>query len=364
MKVKEITSYLESLAPLSTQEHYDNSGLLVGDREREITKVLLSLDCTEEVVLEAERIGAELIIAHHPIVFSGLKSLTGKNYVERTVISAIRKDIAIYAIHTNLDHYLNGVNAEIAARLGLENLRILEPKKGTLAKLVCYVPETHLKQVQEAVFEAGAGQIGNYSECSFASSGVGTFKPGSGSEPFTGRQGVRSVEDETRLEVLMSLSDQSKVVHAMRAAHPYEEVAYEVYPILNENQTIGSGMVGELKQEISNEDFLSLLKSTFNCAVIRHTKPSAKFIKKVALCGGSGSFLLPRAIAAGADVYISGDFKYHEFFDAEGRIMIADIGHYESEQFTSERLKALIKEKFPKFAVHLTGINTNPINYF
>lgn len=364
ISIRELTGYLESLAPLSTQESYDNCGLIVGDPEKRISKVLVSLDCTEAVIEEARRIGAEMIISHHPIIFKGLKKLNGRSYVERTVIKAIKNDIAVYAIHTNLDHYLHGVNREIADRIGLTDLSVLAPQMNSLAKLVTYVPETHLAQVQDALFAAGAGHIGNYSECSFIIEGKGTFKPMDGSTPFSGKIGERSEDPEIRLEVLLPLSDQRRIVEALFRAHPYEEVAYEVVSILNANQTLGSGMVGELETDLPVEEFLKRVKTIFNCGVIRHTDPVADKIRKVAICGGSGSFLLPQAIAAGADVFITGDFKYHEFFDADGRIMIADIGHYESEQFTSDRIKALIKEKFPKFAVHLTGVNTNPINYF
>ena len=335
IRIKEITSYLESLAPLATQESYDNSGLIVGDPNREINSALFSLDCTEEIVDEAIEQRISLIIAHHPIVFKGLKSITGKSYVERTILKAIKNDIAIYAIHTNFDNYKHGVNAEIAERIGLINTAILAPKNAVLSKLHVFVPQNHLEAVREALFLSGAGQIGQYSECSFAQDGIGTFKAGEGSNPFIGELGKRQNEKESKIEVLLPNTIISEVLSAVKAVHPYEEVAYNIYPLSNSNQDSGSGMIGELKEEMEPTAFLAHLKRTFGAHGIRYTEATKSKVKKVALCGGSGSFLIEQAKRAGADVYVTGDVKYHEFFDADGRIMIADIGHYESEQFTS-----------------------------
>jgi dinuclear metal center YbgI/SA1388 family protein len=364
MKVVEITNYLESLAPRSSQESYDNCGLLVGDRNEEVTSVLICLDCTEDVVADALAKGCNLIIAHHPVIFKGLKSLTGANYIERTILACIKNDIALYAIHTNLDNYSKGVNYEIGQRIGLKNLRVLQPKSNVLAKLVVFTPQSCLEQVREAAFQAGAGSIGNYSECHFELNGMGTFKPSQNANPSEGEAGKRSSVAESRLEFLVSTHIVNKVLSAIRHAHLYEEVSYDVIPILNENQTEGSGMIGELEIEMDELTFLKHLKTTFHCGAIRHTNLLNKKIKTVAFCGGSGSFLLSTAMRQKADVYITGDFKYHEFFDAENQILIADIGHYESEQFTSNLIADILKKKFTTFAVHLTGINTNPINYF
>ena len=364
MKIKEIVSYLEEIAPLSMQENYDNCGLLVGDAESKCKGVLITLDCIEETVEEAVKKGCNLIIAHHPIIFSGLKSLTGKNYIERTVLRAIKNDIAIYAIHTNLDNHLLGVNREIGERLGLEKLKILSPKRQVLTKLVCFVPRESIDQVKTAMFDAGAGEIGNYSSCSFEVEGTGQFKANDEANPHLGERGKIEKVKELRLEVLVSNHKLNQVLSAMFEAHPYEEVAYELYPISNVNQTEGAGMIGELKQAIPTIDFLKLLKETFHCGVIRHTKIVKDKVQKIAFCGGAGSFLLKNAIRQQADIFITGDFKYHEFFDAEDKVLIADIGHFESEQFTSHRLKFLLKKKFTNFAVRLTEVNTNPINYF
>lgn len=364
MKIKEITSYLESLAPLGSQASYDNCGLLVGDAQAEVTGVLVCLDCTEEVLEEAIDLGANVIIAHHPIIFGGLKKITGRNYVERTVIKAIQNNLAIYAVHTNLDHSIHGVNAEIARRIGIKNPRILLPNENVLSKLIVFTPTESVEQVEEALFEAGAGRIGNYSECNFHTEGVGSFKPMPGSNPFEGEIGVRSKSQETKIEVLVSNHLLSQVLDAMRESHPYEEVAYDVIALKNNNQEEGSGMIGTLEFPSEPLTFLTKLKQTFHCGVIRHTALSDRPIKTVAFCGGSGSFLLPYAIQQKADIFITGDYKYHDFFDADGQVVIADIGHFESEQFTTNLIVSVLTEKFTKFAVHNTRVITNPINYF
>jgi len=364
MIIKEVTNYLESLAPLSSQESYDNCGLIVGDASSDCKGVLVSLDCIEATVEEAISKGANLIVAHHPIVFSGLKKLNGKNYIERTVIKAIKNDIAIYALHTNYDNYLDGVNAEIAERIGISNPKVLEPKKNVLSKIIVFVPNDYKESVAKAMFEAGAGEIGNYSNVSFSIEGVGTFLPTEKAKPFKGERNKLSIENEIRFEVLVSNHNLSMVLAAMSHAHPYEEVAHEVYTIENKNQNEGAGMIGLLDTPMETRAFLNKIKETFNCGVIKHTEIVKNKISKVAFCGGAGSFLMEAAKRQGADVFITGDYKYHEFFDAEGQLVIADIGHFESEQYTSDRLVYVLMKKFRNFAVHLTEVNTNPINYF
>lgn len=364
MKVAELTNYLDELVPRSMQESYDNCGLLAGDKNQELTEVLLCLDCTPEIVDEAISKKCNLIISHHPVIFKGLKKLTGSDYVQQTLIKCIKNDIALYAIHTNLDNYQFGVNREIGERLGLSNIKILRPKQNVLNKLVVFVPIENQEAFSNAMFEAGAGKIGEYAECSFSSEGTGTFKPIGNANPAIGELNRRSEVQEVKLEFLISSHKLNSLLKAMRANHPYEEVAHDIYPLLNENQTEGSGMYGELSGEVDATLFLRILKKTFNCSCIRHTAIGDRKIRKVAFCGGSGSFLLNDAKAVGADVFITGDFKYHEFFDAENDILIADIGHYESEQFTVNLLADIIKKKFSTFAVHLTETNTNPINYF
>lgn len=364
MKLFEITNFLESIAPLNYQEDYDNSGLIVGHGNDEINSALVALDCTEQIIDEAIAKNCNLIITHHPIVFKGLKKFNGKTYVERVVLKAIKNNIALYAIHTNLDHVVNGVSGEICKRLGIVNGKILAPKNNLLKKLVTFCPTENADEVRNDLFAAGAGDIGNYSDCSFNSTGIGTFKAGESADPFVGEKGNQHHEAEVRIETIFKAQDERKVLLALLENHPYEEVAYDIYALSNKLASVGAGMVGWLPEEMDSIDFLHLIKNQMNAQVIRHTSLLTKKIKKVAVCGGSGSFLLKDAIAAGADAFITADFKYHEFFDAEEQLMICDIGHYESEQFTSNLLIDNIQEKFPNFAIRLTEHNTNPINYF
>ncbi len=362
--INTITSFLEQRAPLSSQESYDNSGLIVGDPSNAVQGVLLSLDCTEAVVDEAIEMGANLIIAHHPIVFKGIKKLNGKNYVERTVIKAIKNDIAIYAIHTNLDNYRFGVNQEIGKRIGLENLNILSPAKNALKKLIVFCPEDDTLNLSKALFEAGAGNIGEYDECSFETEGLGGFRPNEAANPAIGKSGHRETVREHKIEVIVSAHELPRVLAAMHRAHPYEEVAHDILPLENKNHYEGAGMIGKLPAPMDATAFLKHIKKEFNSQVIRHTPLLKDTIQHVAFCGGAGSFLLEAAKAHDADIYITGDFKYHEFFDAENDIVIADIGHYESEQFTPNLLLSILKKNFINFAFHLSKVNTNPINYF
>ncbi len=363
MKVHDIITQLEQLAPPTYQESYDNSGLLVGSADADVQKALVCLDCIEAVVDEAIAKGANMIVAHHPIVFSGLKRLTGKNYIERVVMKAIKHDIAIYAIHTNLDNVLAGVNQQIGERIGLRNLKILSPMAQSLYKLVVFVPSDKTDVVMQAMFSAGAGHIGNYADCSFTHEGVGSFRGMHGTDPYVGEVGKRHFEKENRIEVVVPKHLKSSVVAALLKAHPYEEVAYDLYRLENANAQLGAGMVGELETEMSEIDFLHHLKKALNTDCVRHTALLKKPIKRVAYCGGSGSFLLNDAIAAKADVFVTGDFKYHQFFDANGKLVIADVGHFESEQFTIDLLADFLIEKFPTFAVLKTETNTNPIAY-
>ena len=364
MKLFEITNFLESIAPLNYQEDYDNSGLIVGHGNDEINAALVALDCTEQIIDEAIAKNCNLIITHHPIVFKGLKKFNGKTYVERVVLKAIKNNIALYAIHTNLDHVADGVSGEICKRLGIINGKILAPKNNLLKKLVTFCPTANADEVRNALFAAGAGDIGNYSDCSFNAKGIGTFKAGASAAPFVGEKGNQHHEAEVRIETIFKVQDERKVLLTLLENHPYEEVAYDIYALSNKLATVGAGMVGWLPEEMDSIDFLHLVKNQMNAKVIRHTSLLAKKIKKVAVCGGSGSFLLKDAIAAGADAFITADFKYHEFFDAENKLIICDIGHYESEQFTSELLFNVLIKEFPEISITLTAHNTNPINYF
>jgi len=364
MQIREIISLLENIAPPQLQESYDNSGLLTGNADWECSGVLVSLDATEEIVKEAVAKKCNLIVAHHPIIFGGLKKITGKNYVERTVIAAIKNDVAIYAIHTNLDNVINGVNGKMADRLGLVNRQVLSPKLSLLKKIIVFAPAAQADQVRSAIFAAGAGHIGNYSECSFNATGEGTFKAGEGTNPFAGQIGERHSENEIKIEAIFPQWLERGIIKSLLAAHPYEQPAYDIIALGNSLPSTGSGLIGQLPQPIAEIDFLGIIKKAFGLEAIKHTVLTGKPVKKVALCGGAGSFLINAAIASGAGFYITSDVKYHEYFDAENRLVIADIGHYESEQYTVNLLFDILNEKYPTFATLKTETNTNPVRYF
>ena len=364
LTVNDILESINVLAPFCYQESYDNSRLLCGLPTQEVTGTLLSLDCTEAVVDEALAKGCNLIVAHHPILFKGITSLTGKTYVERVLMKALREGIAIVAVHTNLDNQPAGVNAAIAQRLGLSQCRVLKPLQSTLELLYVYVPQASRASLEAALFAAGAGSVGKYDQCSFVYPGTGSFRPLEGANPVLGTVGTREFVQEDKVEVVVEQHVRGAVLNAMRAAHPYEEIAYGLVPLNNANQTLGAGLIGVLPSPMASLDFLRLVKTGLNTACIRHTRLLDKPIQTVALCGGSGSFLLSDAMQQGADAFISADFTYHRFFDAEDRILIADVGHYESEQFTPEIFYTHLSKKYPKFAFHFSAVNTNPVLYF
>jgi dinuclear metal center YbgI/SA1388 family protein len=363
MIIADVAATLEAIAPLMLQEDYDNAGLITGSPGWPCTGILCTLDVTPDVVEEAIGRKSNCIVAHHPVVFRGLKKINGKNYVEEAVIRAIKNDIAIYAAHTNLDNVIHGVNARIADKVGLTRRSILAPKPGVLKKLYTYVPHAQLDAVRDALFKAGAGNISNYSECSFTYPGTGTFKPGSGSNPFSGTVGERKNEEETKLEVILPAYLEKQVMRALFETHPYEEVAYEIITLDNLHQETGSGIIGEI-EPLAAEDFLQLLMRNFNLQVVRHTPLSDQPIRKVAVCGGAGSFLITNALKSGADAFVTGDVKYHEFFDAVGGMLLCDVGHFESEQFTVDLFVDIFLQKFPNFAVLKSEVRTNPVNYF
>lgn len=363
-QVQEIIKYLETIAPPALQESYDNSGLLAGDPEAVVNGALLTIDVTEAVVDEAVKYNTGLIIAHHPVIFSGIKKLTGKNFVERTLLKAIKNDVAIYAVHTNLDAAPGGVNAKICEKLELINCRVLLPVSGQLKKLVTFIPAGAAETVKNAVFEAGAGNIGNYDYCGFHVQGTGSFRGNEKSNPYVGKKGQLHYEDEIRFETIFPAWKQHRVIDALLHSHPYEEVAFDIYPLDNDFAAAGMGMIGELTEPLHEIDFLRLLKKTFNPGCIKHTALTGKKLNRIAVCGGAGAFLLNNAIAAKADAFVSGDFKYHQFFDADHKILIADIGHFESEQFTKELFFELLTKKFPKFALRFSEVDTNPVHYY
>ena len=364
MKINEIIQSFDEFAPIAIQEDFDNSGLAVGNIESDISGILLTIDVTEEVVDEAIQHNCNLIIAHHPIIFGKLKKITGNDYVERSIIKAIKNDISIYCAHTNFDQVSNGVSAKMCEKLGLENLKILAPKKEALKKIVVFVPAAQADLVRNAMFAAGAGHIGNYDSCSYNLEGKGSFRAGDNTNPYVGKKGEIHFEDEVRIETIFPAYLQNWIVKAMIEAHPYEEVAYDIYKLENEWSNTGLGMIGNLKSEMSEEDFMHLLKQKFGCKLIKHSEFLGKPIKKVAVCGGSGAFLINTAKSSRAQIYVSGDIKYHDYFMAEKKIIIADIGHFESEQFTKEIFYDIIMKKNPNFAVRFSEKNVNPIKTF
>jgi len=364
MKLKELTSFLESAIPLSFQEGYDNSGLQVGLPGKEIKSALITLDITEEVLDEADHTGCDVIISHHPLIFTCIKKLTGKTVTERILLKAIKQDIAIYSAHTNLDVMDNGVSRKMAEKLNLKNIRVLSPLKNRLCKLVTFIPEDHLDKVRDAIFEAGAGIIGNYDKCSFSTQGTGSFRGGDNTHPFVGKKGEIHFEKEVRFETILFSHIKNRIISALLEAHPYEEVAYDIYPLENENIEIGLGCTGDLPEPVGEKEFLKSLSSLFSSEGIRYSELKGNRITKVALCGGSGGALLNDAIASRANAFVTADIKYHSYFEAGNRILVVDIGHYESEKFSEEILYDLIIKKFPKFALRFSEINTNPINYF
>ncbi|SHF36275.1 Nif3-like dinuclear metal center hexameric protein [Chryseobacterium vrystaatense] len=364
MTISEVISKIENRIPLQQAEDFDNVGLLCGAPERNVSGILVCHDALENVVDEAIQKNCNLIVCFHPIIFSGLKSLTGKNYVERAVLKAIENKIAIYAIHTAFDNDLFGVNYGICSHLGLKDMKILQPKKNNLQQLTVFVPKEHSSQVKEALFSAGAGNIGFYDECSFTLNGKGTFRPMEGSIPFSGQQNIRENADEDMISVIFEGYKLRGLISAMKSAHPYEEVAYQVYQLENENQHSGLGMYGDFEEGIDEQDFLRLVKEKFDLEVIKHSDFNQKKIKRVGVLGGSGASGIKSALSRKCDAYLTGDIKYHDYFLAESKMLICDIGHYESEQFVTQQLFEILSQKFSTFAISKSIEKTNPVNYF
>ena len=363
MKIKEIVSALERFAPLPLQDGFDNAGLQIGLTDAEATGALLCLDVTEAVLDEAIALGYNVVISHHPLIFKGYKSITGKDYVERCILKAIKNDIVIYSAHTNLDNAPGGVNFKIAEKIGLKNVRILDPKESSLIKLVTFVPSAQAEEVRNALFTAGCGCIGNYDSCSYNTEGEGTFRAQEGSHPFCGTVGELHHETEVRIETILPEYKKGEVIRALLSKHPYEEPAYDLYPLHNSWAQVGSGIVGELEEPESELEFLKRIKKIFEVGCLKHNKLTGRLIQKVSLCGGAGAFLIPQAVRSGADVFITGEIKYHDYFGRETDILLAEIGHYESEQYTKEIFYSIIRDLFPNFALQFSKVNTNPIKY-
>jgi dinuclear metal center YbgI/SA1388 family protein len=363
MIIQDVIDHLEELAPLHYAEDFDNVGLLVGNKKEKVKGILVTLDTLESVVDEAIEKNCNLIVSFHPIIFKGLKKINGNSYVERVIIKAIQHNISIFAIHTALDNCLQGVNDIICDTLNLKNKQILLPKLGTIKKLTTYVPIENADELRSALFKSGAGTIGNYENCSFNIEGIGTYQGNNLSNPVKGKKGEWHKENETQISLTFQKHLESKILKTLFEHHPYEEVAFEVTTLDNYNQTIGMGMVGELDKESKIEDFLAFVKQKMNVSVIKHSKITKKNVKRIAVLGGSGSFAIQAAKSANVDVFITSDLKYHDFFSAEDQILLADIGHYESEQFTKSFLADYLSKKITNFAVVLATTNTNPVKY-
>ncbi len=363
MQIRDILNEIEAYAPLALQENYDNCGVQVGNDRKEVSGVLIAIDITEELIDEAIAKNCNLIIAHHPLIFKGVKKLTGKDYIERCIIKAIKHDIVLYAAHTNLDNVKTGVSYRMAQKLGLKNIRVLAPQAGMLMKLATFVPLKKAEMVRIALFAAGAGKIGNYSSCSFNALGEGTFKANENANPYVGDINEMHTEVETKVEVIFPRYQQNNILRALMEAHPYEVPAYDLIELANVTEESGSGVIGEFEHALSPVNALKRIKETFGVPCLKHSPVCKESVKSVALCGGSGSFLYPQAMANGADLFVTGEIKYHDFFVHENRIILAEIGHYESEQFTKDLIYDIIREKFSNFAIHLSEVKTNPINY-
>lgn len=364
MKIADIIRFLENISPLPLQEEYDNCGLLLGDPESEFKGALMCLDLTPGVMEEAISHNCNLVISHHPLIFKGLKKLTSGQPETGVITGAIRHNVAVYAIHTNLDNTLHGLNALVLSKIGISRYRILSPKPDLLSKLAVFCPSGHAENVRQAIFNAGAGQIGNYDCCSFNLNGEGTFRAGDQASPFVGEKNRIHVEKETRIEVVFPRYLESRVISAMLAAHPYEEVAYDLYPLRNNFPQAGAGLTGEFDEPLDEGEFLERVKLTLDIPVIRHSPFLHRPVKRVALCTGAGSFLIQAAAGSGVDAYLTSDLKYHDFFGLENKMLLADIGHYESEKWVKEWLYAALIEKFPNFAFLISEVNTNPVHYF
>jgi dinuclear metal center YbgI/SA1388 family protein len=363
MRIREILQAIEQLAPLPLQENFDNSGVQVGDANQEAKGVLLSIDVTENVIWEAINLNCNLIISHHPIAFRSFKSLTGKTYVERCMMLACKHDIVLYAAHTNLDNAAGGINFRLAEMLNLQNVTILSPQKNSLLKLVTFVPLAHAETVRNALFNAGAGCVGNYDSCSYTVEGKGTFRAGENAHPFCGVVGQIHAEAEVRIETVLPAYKEKEVLRALVAVHPYEEPAYDFYLLSNAWSQAGSGVVGSLPEEMEEEEFLYLLKDTFRLASLQHSTYRGIRVRDVAICGGSGAFLIPKAISYGADVLVTGEAKYNDFYDVEDKLLLANIGHYESEVCSKDIFYDVLSKKYPTFAIHKSGFDVNPVNY-
>jgi dinuclear metal center YbgI/SA1388 family protein len=368
--IRDIADALEQWAPPGSAQSYDNVGLQVGDASRSVERAVLALDCTPAVVEEAERQGAELIITHHPLLFQPLSAVTTDDYESAVALRLAEAGIALYSAHTNLDAAPGGVSFALAKRLGLTDVGFLDGFDETLYKLATFVPADHFDAVRSALADAGAGRIGDYEACAFAHEGTGFFRPGDAANPHIGTAGgdLESA-DEVKLEVEVARWDLGGVLGALQDAHPYEEVAYDVYPVQQKNSRAGLGAVGRLASPESLSDFLGRVADRLDAGSLRYAGPDEATVERVAVCGGAGSDFVGQALAAGADAYVTADVKYHEFFEALGpdgvpQLAFIDAGHYETEALTEALLRDWLADRFNDVDWQRTGVRTSPMQTF
>jgi dinuclear metal center YbgI/SA1388 family protein len=364
MLVKNIIEQIENQAPIALQESYDNSGLQIGKLDSDVNKALICIDITPAVMQEAIVNGCDMIISHHPLIFEGLKKISGRNAIEQMVELAIKHNILIYSAHTHLDNIKSGVNGMLAEKLGLTHLKILRSKQNILRKLITFCPEAEAEKVRKAIFDAGAGHIGNYDCCSYNIQGQGTFRANEKANPFVGKIGEMHTEKEVRIETIYPFYHEKEIINALKNSHPYEEVAYDIYPLHNDFQQVGSGMLGELKEKTDASSFLKTIMDTLQIPILKYSGNIHKEIKKVAVCGGSGAFLIKDALNCQADIFITSDIKYHQFGDYSEKLILVDAGHFETEQFTKHLICDILNKKFPTFATRISEQDNNLVKYY
>lgn len=364
LPLKTLLAGLEQWVPFVWQENYDNAGLILGDPNQQIRKALVCFDVTPEVVDEAVRNEADLILSHHPAIFKGIKRINPASRLGYMLKQSLCHDIAWCALHTNLDNTLSGVNSWLCEHLGLQEVRPLVPLQGIYGKLQVYVPEAYAEKLRQALAEAGCGAGTKYDTCSYTSRGEGRFRAGSQAHPFTGRIGELHCEAECKIECLYPLHKTRQVLDVLRTNHPYEEPAFDLLPLQNEAVEQGAGAIGILPETMQERELLDKLKELTGVHCIRHSGFQGRRIKKIALCGGSGGSFIANACGQKADVYITGDLKYHDFTDTEPGTWLVDIGHFESEKFAMELIFRFIRKNFPNFAVSISEQAKNPVSFY
>ncbi|MBI4536287.1 MAG: Nif3-like dinuclear metal center hexameric protein [Ignavibacteriae bacterium] len=367
MTVREIQDVIEHWAPREIAWGQDNVGLQIGNPASRLLGILIALDVTEKIITEARRHRANLIISHHPLLFKAPRSITPRNQVGRCIDALVKSGIALYSAHTNLDFAHGGTSWAIAEALGLTAVDFLYKPYKVQRKIVTFVPTDHVDRVAVAMAEAGAGRIGNYDNCSFRMLGTGTFKANERANPVVGSKNVLEKVAETRLEMVVDQWLVPGVLKALKQAHPYEEVAHDVYPTENESDAFGMGIIGMLVRPMTLKSLLALIKKKLGARALRCTGSLNHKVSRIAACGGSGSELLDEAVRARADAFITADVKYHTFHDANGRIALIDAGHYETEHLVVQTMAKKLAQEMRRMRIHVpvfaSRTSTNPIVY-